>query len=76
MIRNHNIDMKINKGNTMGKLIIDGNSFFEIDEECVKKKKISKECDLDKYLNEPEGKKKVRSEDIKKKYFGQNNKVD
>lgn len=36
----------------MGKLIIDGNSFFEIDEECIKKKKISKKCGLDKYLKE------------------------
>jgi len=35
----------------MGKLIIDGNSVFEIDEECIKKKKISKKCGLDKYLN-------------------------
>lgn len=34
----------------MGKLIIDGNSFFEIDDECIKKKKISKKCGLDKYL--------------------------
>lgn len=34
----------------MGRLIIDGNSFFEIDEECIKKKKISKKCGLDKYL--------------------------
>lgn len=36
----------------MGKLIIDGNSFFEIDEECVKKRKISEKCGLDKYLND------------------------
>ncbi len=36
----------------MGKLIIDGNSFFEIDEECIKKKRISKKCGLDKYLND------------------------
>jgi hypothetical protein len=36
----------------MGKLIIDGNSFFEIDEECLKKKKISKRCGLDKYLKD------------------------
>ena len=35
----------------MGKLIIDGNSIFEIDEDCVKKKKLSKECDLEKYLS-------------------------
>lgn len=34
----------------MGRLIIDGNSFFEIDEECIKKKRISKQCGLDKYL--------------------------
>lgn len=38
----------------MGKLIIDGNSIFEIDEECVKKKKLSKECDLEKYLSKKE----------------------
>ena len=36
----------------MGRLIIDGNSFFEIDEECLKKRKISKQCGLDKYLKE------------------------
>lgn len=36
----------------MGKLIIDGNSFFEIDEECLKKKKVSKKCGLDKYLKD------------------------
>ena len=34
----------------MGKLIIDGNSCFEIDEECIKKRKIPKNCDLEKYL--------------------------
>lgn len=36
----------------MGRLIIDGNSFFEIDEECIKKKKIAKGCDLEKYLKD------------------------
>ena len=36
----------------MGRLIIDGNSFFEIDEECIRKKKISKKCGLDKYLTD------------------------
>ena len=36
----------------MGRLIIDGNSFFEIDEECLKKRKIPKKCGLDKYLKE------------------------
>lgn len=34
----------------MGRLIIDGNSFFEIDEECIKKRRVSKQCGLDKYL--------------------------
>ena len=34
----------------MGKLIIDGNSVFEIDEECLKKRKPSTNCDLDKYF--------------------------
>ena len=34
----------------MGILIIDGNSVFEIDEECYQKKKIAKECDIDKYM--------------------------
>lgn len=36
----------------MGKLIIDGNSFFEIDEECIKKKRISEKCGLNKYLKD------------------------
>lgn len=36
----------------MGRLIIDGNSFFEIDEECIKKRNLSKKCGLDKYLQE------------------------
>lgn len=36
----------------MGKLVIDGNSFFEIDENCIKEKNISKKCGLDKYLKE------------------------
>ncbi len=35
----------------MGKLIIDGNSFFEIDEECIKKKRISPKCGLEKYIH-------------------------
>ena len=36
----------------MSRLIIDGNSVFEIDEECVKKEKIPKDCDIDKYLEQ------------------------
>ncbi len=34
----------------MGILIIDGNSVFEIDERCLKMKKIPRECDIEKYL--------------------------
>lgn len=34
----------------MGRLIIDGKSVFEIDEECLKKRKIPHECGIDKYL--------------------------
>lgn len=46
------------KENKMGKLIIDGNSFFEIDEECIKKKRLPKDCGLEKYLNEADWKEK------------------
>lgn len=34
----------------MGRLIIDGNSVFEIDETCLKNKKIPKNCNLEKYI--------------------------
>lgn len=34
----------------MGKLIIDGNSVFEIDEECMKRRKPSPSCDVEKYM--------------------------
>ena len=57
----------------MGKLIIDGNSFFEIDEECLKKKKISKKCGLDKYLNNKyvkEGKGMEQSRESRKRGDG------
>ena len=36
----------------MGKLIIDGNSVFEIDEECAKRKKLPESCDIKKYLKQ------------------------
>lgn len=35
----------------MGKLIIDGNSVFEIDEQCLKRRKVPKDCDIEKYIN-------------------------
>ncbi len=34
----------------MGRLIIDGNSVFEIDEECMKRRRPSPECDVEKYM--------------------------
>lgn len=34
----------------MGKLIIDGNSVFEIDEQCLKRRKIPKDCQIEKYI--------------------------
>ncbi|MBQ8624682.1 MAG: hypothetical protein IJ419_00725 [Agathobacter sp.] len=34
----------------MGRLIIDGNSVFEIDEECMKRRRPVPECDVEKYL--------------------------
>ena len=36
----------------MGRLIIDGNSVFEIDEECIKRRRPVSECDVEKYLQE------------------------
>ena len=40
-----------NGESNMGKLIIDGNSVFEIDEECIKRRKqVPKSCDVEKYL--------------------------
>lgn len=44
----------------MGKLIIDGNSIFEIDEECIKKKQIPKECDIEKYIEKNHFKKQKK----------------
>lgn len=42
----------------MGKLIIDGNSVFEIDEQCLKRKKIPKDCEIEKYIDRIEEKHK------------------
>lgn len=38
----------------MGRLIIDGKSVFEIDEDCLKKRKIPYECGIEKYLAKEE----------------------
>ena len=50
MTKQHNI-YKILKENDMGKLVIDQNSVYEIDEECVKKNKPNKDCGIYEYLN-------------------------
>ena len=36
----------------MARQIIDGNSVFEIDEECMKRRTPVTECDIDKYFQE------------------------
>lgn len=46
----------------MGKLIIDGNSVFEIDEDCLKRKQVPESCDIQKYL-----KKEQKDNDTKKR---------
>lgn len=38
----------------MGKLIIDGNSVFEIDEECMKKRPPQDSCEVNKYFYKEE----------------------
>lgn len=51
----------------MGKIIIDGNSFFEIDEECLKNKKILKKCGLEKYYRSDNNNNKYPNETKKSK---------
>ncbi len=36
----------------MGRLIIDGNSVFEIDEECMKRRRAPLNCDVEKYFKD------------------------
>ena len=41
-------------------LVIDGNSVYEIDEECLKRRKVPKECDVyDKIVTQQERQKKI-----------------
>jgi len=46
----------------MGKLIIDGNSVFEIDEECLKNRRVPRDCEIDKYMKELEYKKEEKND--------------
>lgn len=53
----------------MGRLIIDGNSVFEIDEKCIQKKQFPKKCDIEKYLkniNNKNEQKELKYHQIKK----------
>lgn len=36
----------------MGRLVIDGKSVYEIDEECVKKRRLPKDCGIYEHLGE------------------------
>ena len=45
----------------MGKLIIDGNSVFEIDEQYLKRRKVPKDCDIEKYIIKITDKKKNKN---------------
>ena len=38
----------------MGRLVIDGNSVYEIDEDCVKHHRVPKECQIYQFLKEEE----------------------
>ena len=42
-----------NKEETMSRLIIDGNAVFEIDEECLQRRRPAPECDIEKYISIP-----------------------
>lgn len=46
----------------MGKLIIDGNSVYEIDEECLKKRKISPACGIEQALKKQAEREKKEKE--------------
>lgn len=48
----------------MRKLIIDGTSVFEIDEECAKRKNVPKNCEIKKYLNETKNKNNISANKI------------
>ena len=45
-------------------LIIDGNSVYEVDEECLKKKKINPECKIREAIERQEMRKKARAEEM------------
>lgn len=57
----------------MGYLVFEGNAFYEIDEECVRNRKVSEECDVMKYLENGEERKiGETSDEFLKDIFKQN----
>lgn len=46
----------------MGKLIIDGNSVYEIDEECLKRRKVSPTCEIEQALKKQAEREKKEKE--------------
>ena len=46
----------------MGRLVIDKNSVYEIDEECVRRNHVPKECQIYQFLQEQEEQKDRRPE--------------
>jgi len=49
----------------MGRLIIDGNSVFEIDEKCLTHRKLPKNCDIEKYIQKDKNNQKNKKNIIK-----------
>ena len=52
----------------MGKLIIDGNSVYEIDEECLKDRPVPEECKVYEAIREREKKKQNRESNSSDRY--------
>lgn len=44
----------------MGRLVIDGNSVYEIDEDCIKYNRVPKECQIYQFLKDEEGTEKTQ----------------
>lgn len=49
----------------MGKLIVDGKNVYEVDEECLKKRKVPPECKVEKALRKQKEQGKLLSHNIK-----------
>lgn len=49
----------------MGRLIIDGNSVYEVDEECLKKKKVNPECRVKEAIERQEAQREAADQMLK-----------